>query len=180
MHRASNSDGSNVRFPMFCATVPETFEGRQWAHSGRLAGAHCRAECRPMRTGSASIVHRRVDPLETVANDRSENYQSNGSAHLEHFSFAIQSRTSGAGLPPHPGPTTFVPQWEHLMRLTRINTIPNSNNGDTLRVAHSGGTIRSSKAKSRNIAATARNAISDFFLGLSVPIEPPWFIVRHP
>jgi len=58
-----------------------------------------------------------LDALETAANDRSGDYQSNGSEHLEHFSFAIQSRTSGAGLPPHPGPKTLVPQWGHLIRL---------------------------------------------------------------
>lgn len=48
-----------------------------------------------------------IDLLLTAVNGHSGDYQSNGSQHLEHFSFAIQRRTSGAGLPPHPGPKTL-------------------------------------------------------------------------
>src|ERR1700722_13202078 len=58
-------------------------------------------------------------PLQAIANERSGGYHSSGSAHFEHFSFAIQSSTSGAGFPPHPGPTTLVPQWGHRIRPAR-------------------------------------------------------------
>jgi hypothetical protein len=113
------------------------------------------------------------DPVQTVRNDRSRDYQLNGSAHLEHFSFTTQSSTSGAGFPPHT--TTLVPQWGHRIRPARKNATPISNNGAGLRAAHSGGTTRSSKANSGNMAATIRNANSDFFFGLTVRIEATVF-----
>jgi hypothetical protein len=98
-------------------------------------------------------------------------YQSNGSPHLEHFSLAIQSNTRGPEFPPNPGPTTLVPQWGHRMRPARKKATPISNNGDTFRLAHCGGMIRSSKANSGNMLANIRNAMSDFLLGLTASIH---------
>jgi hypothetical protein len=120
-----------------------------------------------------------LDPLRAVANDRPGATNRAVLRIWSIFLFAIQSTTSGGGFPPHPGPTTSGPQWGHRIRPARRNASPINNNGAPLRVAHSGGTIRSSKAKSGNKAANTSNATSDFFLGLSLLIEPTWFFIRH-